>query len=42
MVEHLQSVYQTMAPADSAWQAMPHFSEIGCIPCWAQQCPTNI
>ena len=31
MVEHLQSGDQTMAPEDSAWQAMPHFCEIGCI-----------
>ena len=27
MVEHL---HQTMAPEDSGWQPMPHFSEIGC------------
>ena len=31
MVEHLQSGDQAMAPEDSAWQAMPHFSEIGRI-----------
>ena len=31
MVEHLQSGDQTMAPEDLAWQATPHFSEIGCI-----------
>ena len=31
MVEHLQSGDQTMAPEDSAWQAMPHVCEIGCI-----------
>ena len=30
MVEHLQSGDQTMAPEDSAWQAMPHVCEIGC------------
>ena len=30
MVEHVQSGDQTMAPEDSAWQAMPHFGEIGC------------
>ena len=30
MVEHLQSGDQAMAPEDSAWQAMSHFSEIGC------------
>ena len=30
MAEHLQSGDQTMAPEDSAWQAMPHFCEIGC------------
>ena len=31
MVEHLQSGDQTMAPEDSAWQAMPHVCEIGCM-----------
>ena len=31
MVEHLQSGDQTMAPEGSAWQAMPHFREIGFI-----------
>ena len=31
MVEYLQSGDQTMVPEDSAWQAMPHFWEIGCI-----------
>ena len=36
MVEHLQSSNQTMAPKDSAWQAMPHFCEIGCIKFKAQ------
>ena len=30
MVEHLQSGDQAIAPEDSAWQAMPHFSETGC------------
>ena len=30
MVEHLQSSDQTMAPEDSAWQAMPNFSKIRC------------
>ena len=30
MVRHLQSRDQTMALEDSAWQAMPHFSEIRC------------
>ena len=29
-VEHLQSGDQTVAPEGSAWQAMPHFWEIGC------------
>ena len=28
MLEHLQSGDQTIAPEDSAWQAMPHFCEI--------------
>ena len=27
MVEHLQSGDQTIAPGDSAWQAMSHLSE---------------
>ena len=30
MVERLQSSDQTMAPEDSAWQAMRHFCEAGC------------
>ena len=30
MAEHLQSGDQTMAPEDSAWQAMPHVCEIEC------------
>ena len=31
MVEHLQSGDQIMGPEDLAWQATPHFCEIGCI-----------
>ena len=27
----LQSGDQTMAPEDTAWQAMPHVCEVGCI-----------
>ena len=29
MVEYMQSGDQTMASENLAWQAMPHFSEIG-------------
>ena len=31
MVEHLQSGDQNMASKDSAWQAMSHFWEMGCM-----------
>ena len=28
MAEHLQSGFGTIAPKDSAWQAMPHFAKL--------------
>ena len=38
MVDHFQSGDQNMAPEGSAWQAMPHFCEIGCNTKSAHKC----